>query len=183
MEPLKVINKRLDDYFGHDLEGNPYYRLVWSTSQLEIRKGYFRANDNLPYLLPYEQTREVPKYPFDRDRYVLEKKVYAPPTNELPIATLRGYSYEPIFIFKDKFGKYLEPIWRVIEIYVTGAIKGPESVFTSRTEEQEREKLEAEDIKYFEESLEDNQPYLPTMLHNKEAVINQVEKGSIYGGR
>lgn len=104
------------------------------------------------------------------DRYALEKKCALPPIGELPLAELHGYSYEAIFVFHDKDGNPLEPVWRAIEIIVNASIHGPEKVFTSRTEGLEAQKIQDKEIEYFESVLENESPYLATMFHNREAV-------------
>jgi len=170
MFSLKRTNAILAERFGTDLLNNPNYRLSWSTKETEIRRGNFPIG-NTGILSTEKENREVPKYPFFKDRWVLEKKCELPPTPELPVAAMHGYSYEPIFVFQDSHGNYLEPVWRAIELLVYSAIRGPEQVFnTSRTEDASKEEANAKDIQYFEDVLQEESPYLPTMLHNREAV-------------
>lgn len=176
MESLFNINKRLVERFGSDLLQNPNYRVTWSNDQFEHRYGNFPIG-NTGIINAKKEVKLVPKYHF-KNRHVLEKRVELPYTTELPDASMQGFSYEPIFVFQDKNGNPLPVIWRPIEIMVWCAIRGPENVFTSRTEVAEEEKITAKDIAYFEEVLEDQSSYLATMFHNHEAVQFDSNKGS-----
>jgi hypothetical protein len=169
METINKINQRLKDNYGADLDGNPHYRVVWSDTQLEIRRGYFPIG-NTGLINAEKETKEVKKYPFIKSRWVLEKKCYLPAIGELPVSEMRGYSYEAIFTFESAQGQFLLPVWRAVEILVRASIDGPEQVFTSHTEDAEKQKEMEKDIQYFENVLEEESPYIPTMLHNKEAV-------------
>lgn len=168
MESLFNINKRLVDRFGSDLLGNPNYRVSWSNDQFEHRYGNFPIG-NTGIINATKETRLVPKY-FFKDRFVLEKKCELPYTNELPDASMKGFSYEPIFVFQDKNGNSLPLVWRPIEIMIWCAIRGPENVFTSRTEAASEEEITAKDVAYFENVLEDQSSYFGSMMNNKEAV-------------
>jgi len=174
-EELKVINDRLRDRFGTDIHGRVNWRVVWSETEFEKRLGYYPIG-NTRILSEKAEVREVRKYSYIRDRHILERRIDMLPTAELPEASMVGYSYEPLYVFEDKRGNMLPVRWHPIEVFVRVALEGPKAFFTARTEQIERDKFEREDIEYFEALLEDNSPYLATMLHNKEAVFMDSQK-------
>jgi hypothetical protein len=117
MDPIKDdllaerINKQLIDFFGIDTDStNAIWRIVWSDEQFEWRKGVY--DDITPagiYLRTVEEVRHVPKYrQWIHQKYVLERLVAVPEMNreELPASKT---SYEPIWVFADKYDNFLPP--------------------------------------------------------------------------
>jgi hypothetical protein len=106
METIATINKRLEDHFGHE-HVKPRFRVVWANDELEKR-----LIDCTPegIQLLHPEVREVKKYPYLKDLYILEKLVEVPvfQQNELPTSRL---SYECIWAFRDNKGMPLPPIW------------------------------------------------------------------------
>lgn len=108
METVEVLNARLVDYFGIDtVTGQPIFKIVWSNDQLEKRRVDF-TEEGLQLLYP--EVREVKKYSYIKDRYVLEQLVVIPEVNEneLPTAKL---SYEPLWVYQTSKGEALPPVW------------------------------------------------------------------------
>lgn len=169
MEDIRIINERLAERFGTDLQGNPNWRIVWSETEFEKRLGYFP--DSLGITGEKKELRTVRKYSYIRDRYILERRCPLPQTDELPEASMVGYSYEALYVFEDKNRNMLPVRWHPIEIFIRVALDGPQAFFTSRTEQIEKDGIEEDEVKYFEELLENESPYLATMLHNREAVV------------
>jgi hypothetical protein len=81
------------------------WRIVWSGDEFEKRL-VNTTSEGLILLTPI--VREVPKYGYIRERYILEHLVLVPEVsqNELPTQKL---SYEPLWTFADKDGNYLPP--------------------------------------------------------------------------
>ncbi len=105
-EPIETLNARLDEYFGHDDLGRAIWRIIWSNDEREkIRTNYSQEG----FELPYKIVREVPKYPFNKDRYILERLVVVPPVNEDELIV--KISYEPMWVFEDANGFPLPPKW------------------------------------------------------------------------
>lgn len=106
MQEIDTINDQLVDLFGIDtITGIPIWRVVWSDDQREKR-----MMDCTPsgIQLLYPCVFETAKYPYIKERYVLERLVVIPECNqdELPTSKL---SYEPIWVFRGEHGEYLPP--------------------------------------------------------------------------
>jgi hypothetical protein len=108
METLDDLNARLIDHYGIDTStGRPIFRIVWANDQTEMRR-VTELDSGIQLLHPV--VREVKKYPYLKDLYVLERLVVVPEINreELPTSKL---SYEPIWAYRDAAGQPLPPIW------------------------------------------------------------------------
>lgn len=105
-ETIDTINEQLVNLYGHTLEGQPIFRIVWSEDQFEKRlMGH--TDSGIELLTP--QVRTVPKYrQWIKERYVLERLVAVPEVNQSELPTVK-MSYEPIWVFNDKFGNYIPP--------------------------------------------------------------------------
>lgn len=106
-EQIESLNKQLVNLFGIDsLTGRAMWRIVWSEDQREKRLTEFTP-EGLQMLFP--QVMELKKYPYIKEKYVLERLVLVPVVHEreLPVSKL---SYEPIFQFCDaETGEYRPP--------------------------------------------------------------------------
>lgn len=110
--------------------GDPLFRLVFSDHEVEMRKGEFREFHGDIYLRTFKGTKEVPKYPYIKGRWVLE--IWVSPElafcDELPHSN-RG-SYEPFYVFEDANGNSLPVTIKVIEFIIgrwrRGPVKSPE---------------------------------------------------------
>jgi len=115
MESIETLNKRLVTHYGTDsTTGREMFRIVWANDQLEKR--LVRELDNGITLL-FPEVREVKKYPYLKDLYVLERLVVVPDMNahELPTQML---SYEPIWAYRDADDNPLPPIWTATKFIV-----------------------------------------------------------------
>lgn len=91
-----------------NLQGLPYYRLVWSNHQLEKRKGTFcDFTEGGLFIREVTEVREVPKYPYLQDRWVLER--WVPPHYAYNPELINSHegSYEPFYVFEDRNGNPL----------------------------------------------------------------------------
>lgn len=119
-EPIETINARLIDFFGVDtLTGLPIWRVVWSEDQMEKRLGTY--TDYTPsgiWLREVTEVREVPKYrQWIQQKFVLERLTLVPEVNqdELPTSKL---SYEPLWVFEDRYGRYLPPKFEAAQLVI-----------------------------------------------------------------
>lgn len=115
MEHLDTINSLLKDRYGIDtITGLANFRVVWSSDQLEKR--LMHETDNGVQLLTPE-IREVKKYSYVMNRYILERLTLVPPQN---MAELAGapISYEPLWVFQDKNHNALSFRFDVCEIVI-----------------------------------------------------------------
>lgn len=115
MESIETLNQRLIDEFGIDsTSGQPMFRISWANDETEMRL-MDRSDGGIEYLHP--TVREVKKYPYLKDLYVLERLVAIPEVNlkELPASKL---SYEPIWAYRDGDNNPLPPIWPATKFIV-----------------------------------------------------------------
>jgi hypothetical protein len=143
---VKKCNDYLHEAFGDGFNGMPNYQVLWSTGVCEKRLGTFR--DFYGHILVREVTevRSVLKYPYDQDRWILERLENAARNPEL----VDSYTYEPIYVFKDKHGLFLPLNFKVIEI-LTHRIKHPDT--PSEIHERYAKEIEDEETKEVEDFL------------------------------
>jgi hypothetical protein len=154
LEPLEVINRRLEDRFGRFEDGRPKWRVVWSEDQIESRYGtYDRYSEHGVYLGQETGWREVPKYrQWMPNQYVLENLIPVPENSDIAAKA----SYEPIWGFADINGNPLPPKWEVIEIVLDQINKNiRENALGFKIPESELQTPEAIEarIKVMEEAL------------------------------
>lgn len=180
-EPIETINKLLKEHFGVDtVTGQVIWRVVWSEEQFENRLGIY--DDYTPagiYLRTVKEVRYVPKYrQWITEKYVLERLVVIPEINQqdLPDAKV---SYEPIWVFEDKHGKYLPPKFlacKVIIDTVYAAQYGPKDHSLKKWTDEEwcqEASLEAKEkrLKEYEEILFGDQSSLQGTTVTGESII------------
>lgn len=106
MEKIDTINDSLRRLFGLDSNtGKSMYRVVWANNQYEKRLTKF--TDSGIELL-HEEVRELPKYPWLKDLYVLEHLVVIPEVNKRELPTQK-LSYEPLWSFIGSDGNPVPP--------------------------------------------------------------------------
>ena len=162
---LGSLNKSLRNSFGFDIRNRPLLRIVWSNDEIEKRFGPFEVYYGHIYLRTETGVREVLKYEYIQDRWILERLF---PNNTEATGIIGDTTYEPIYVFQDKNENYLEPNLRVCQFIVHSLLHPLTNKLRYRDEAQAR--IEKE-IKFFEEYLDNKSPYLATMLHNKEAIV------------
>jgi hypothetical protein len=64
----------------------------------------------------FPEVRQVPKYPYAKNCFVLEKFAYIGQQPEL--VNVSGYSYEPIWVFQDAKGQPQELLWEAVEALI-----------------------------------------------------------------
>ncbi len=157
-ETVETLNKRLIDYYGYFEGDMPNYRVSWVNDLRELRReGY--------------GFREVPKYNYLKDKYILEKlvPVDSMSSNEL----LAKLSYECIFVFEDKEFKPLPPKWELIELVIYGIHKflGKEPKKPSFPTTEEELVAKAERIDKLEQELFGNESQTTDALAHKQGVV------------
>lgn len=97
---MKEINDWLKRTYGCNDAGDPHFRVVFSDNQIESRWGHYNEYCGSIFLREFVGVREVPKYPWVKHKWILER--WIPPTlaytHEIP-ATRNG-SYEPVQVFE-----------------------------------------------------------------------------------
>lgn len=145
---LNQVNDFLVRELGESPFGVPFFRVSWSTGLTEKRLGTFSDYYGQILVRTVTEVRTVLKYPHDQDRWILEHAHASIGNPEL----VAPYSYEPLYVFKDKHGLFLPLNMRVIEFLVK-RIKNPPSPNEVRNQleeeliaEEEREVAEFLDI-------------------------------------
>jgi hypothetical protein len=181
IEPLEVINQRLIDYFGL-YEDRPAWRLVFSEDQLEKRLGTF--NEYTPdgfFIRQVTEVRLVPKYrQWIHKKWVLERLTAVPQFQQDEL--LVPLSYEPIWVFEDKKGNPLPPIWLAIEFiiqHVYGVQGKKQAPMVDPNADYETR------IENLQKFLFGNESDISDALAYKEAIVNpyQSDKGRENGDR
>lgn len=154
---IEAINKSLADRF-RVLDGRPIYRLVWSGDQQEVRRGLMREFYGQIFLREYFTVGPRPKYwYFQKPCWLLEKLVFIRSQEALKevvkeLVECANGSYEPIFPFVDKDFNPLPVSSSVVEI-VIWKLQNPTVPITPGQMKDLEEKLEAAEMRYFEEEL------------------------------
>lgn len=171
METVEAINSRLLEYYGSAWNGWPIYRVVWSTDQTEKRLTSF-TEAGLELLNP--EVREMPKYrQWANDRYILEHLCTIGDNPELSVEKI---SYEPLFVFQDKDGFPLPPMWNACKMVVdtvkaaTGNGPSLRAKYTDPYKDQPREQVEKE-ITQLQEDLFGNETDVTDALAHGEGVV------------
>jgi hypothetical protein len=177
MQPLgdlENVNNWLKEKFGKDDLGRAKFRLSWSEDQFEKRRGTFNEFAGKIFVRKFTGIATVPKYPYVKERWILEQYIAFP---SVEIVSSENGSYEPVWVFSDKNGDYIRPIQRAVEFILWTLLFGTKDKMTPKgLKDEEQNQIESE-TKFFQEYLENDRPYLATMLANKEAItVPDMEK-------
>lgn len=169
MEDLNRINKQLHDKFGIDtVTGREMYRVVWAEDQFENRLTEFDDRGN-PLLVP--EIRSLPKYQWIKGKYILENLMYiSNPESQKELAGQK-LSYEVIFVFDDKDGNPLPPLFDVCVLVITtmqAAMKGGGYVKYKEGDPIETRK---EEIEALQEELFGNESDLTDSLAQGSGIV------------
>lgn len=156
---------------GRTLADFPVYRLVWSDAQFEMRRGTFNEFSGSLFLRAVTGVKEVPKYPFVKSRWILEK--FFPPevafTEDLPNS--RQGLYEPLFVFQTKNFEPLPVTLRVLELLVNfdRNYSQPSNFAKACQDRTFAELAEAKEFEYLLDAIDTTA--LQSQLHMKEAIV------------
>jgi len=166
---LTAIKKYLERW-GQTPHGEPRVRLIWSEDAKELRRGEFNEFYGSLFLREFIGVKLCPKYSWIKERYVLERWFPPDVTFDIELPESNQGSFEPIYVFQDKYGRALPLNLRVVELICQAMFNQPP------TRAQIREGL-AEDLAYKDKvetaDLEDGleMSVLTNQLHQKEAII------------
>ena len=177
MESIDTLNQRLIDHFGMDLAGRAMFRIVWANNETEKR--LMDVTDS-GLLLLSPQVREVKKYPYLKNLYVLEHLVLIPEVNakELPATRM---SYEPIWAYRNGKNEALPPVWGptkfLIDVMLAARGKGNLAKYV---DDEKNTTPEGRDqrIKELQQELFGNETETGDAMHYKQGVVvpNSYEK-------
>lgn len=126
-ESIEILNKRLIEYFGIDtVSAFAMYKIVWSETEL-VRELSYYSETGMQLFTPI--IIEKPKYKqWIQEKFVLEKLVAVPEMNIKEVGA--KISYEPLYVFEDKYGNYLSPKWEACKFAIdcVHAAMGKESL-------------------------------------------------------
>lgn len=169
-EDVKIINKRLIDYFGKFEDGSANFRVIWSDNEIEKRFVYETA-EGFHLLTPI--LAELPKYSYIRNRFILERIVPVPESAKKELLD-RKLSYEPIWVFEDGNHEALPPDWDVINILVRTLLD--QATYTHKPIKQaEGEGNTLEEIEYRESKLRE------ALFGNETDITDALSHGSAVG--
>lgn len=167
----KEVNKRLKQIYGTNLRGDSIFRVSFSDEQKEKRFGKFAEWYGKIFLREFSGLREVPKYPWIRAKWVLERwipPVYAH-TPDIP-ETSQG-SYEPIYVFQTAEGVAL-PVSEEFAHTVIFKLFHPDLPGHRKSVMETEEEVAFEkEVELNKMILENASPYLCNMLHGGEAIV------------
>jgi hypothetical protein len=141
MADILFLNGKLKEVYGLTIDGRNRFRIVWSENCFEKRMN------------PFGKIEELKKYSYLDKRYIFE--VYTPEAKANPEILSDGY--EPFYVFQDKHGKYLEPVWWACEVAVKLWIQAKnvaEHRLTAQQMESIEKEKEAKEVETFKDSLE-----------------------------
>ena len=181
MEEVKIIKKMLAETYGKNDDGRSKFRLIWSESEdgLEKRRGTVQVYYGSIFIREESGVHELRKMNYVRDRWVLERLMY---NGSGEIVADTHETYEPFYVFQDKDGEYLKPLWIVCQLLCDQWLENVEGKRTLRTEKMDRDedkKTFAKEVLKFEEYLEGELSYTASMLANKEGVVVPVDVKSM----
>jgi len=149
---IKVINSKLKSKFGF-CEGHIKFRIVWSDAELEHRKIDFVNGIHL--LFP--EIRIVPKYPYSKERFILER--WTPFEHDTDIATAENGSYEPVWVWQTAKGEAIRPIYNAVYLVCNVAEHGNPGGRRAGDAKSEDEAALVREIESFEQMLEEEQTH------------------------
>jgi len=172
---VDAVNKQLKDAYGCELDGKPKFRVVWSEGQTEVRVGTHRvfSESGKVWLRDEYGARLVRKYNYVKNMFILEKLEYY--RNPEVLRTEAG-SYEPIWVFRGPKGEALDPIMAACRVIIDSNYAHPPEKTTVGDIARADEAQKKSDFQYNLDVIQNNSPYLATMMHNKEAKFQDSTK-------
>lgn len=141
MENFKIINRKLQEKYGTDLSKRPMYRIVQNSKSLtEKRQGTVDHYAGDIYISSTTGIHELPKYSYIEDGFWILEQLFLTTNPEL----VQSWSYEPLWVFKDKEGNYQAPVLNACLFVIEASRRGPAPM------ETEKEKAEKQRIKDLE---------------------------------
>jgi hypothetical protein len=162
---VNFINQWLLARFRTDALGRQIFRVVWSNELAERRDGAHEVWDGSIYLRTEFGVKQVLKYEYIKDRWILEKLVFQP--NGEIVGSEIGH-YEPVWVFWNKDGEYLKPILKAVQLILNCLLDG--KPMTKAEWESLDKKKQEETLRLCEEFLEDTNSKLGLQFDLGEAV-------------
>jgi len=139
--------------FDIRLKWSNRYRVVWAEDQFETRCKVLGAEAEL-----------LPKYSYLKERFVLEK-YFGDGLFQVPVEVKDWNGWEIVWAFEPLQDPNLSVCMFIIECLENGVKRTLKDHYN-----EEKQKFDAE-VQEAYEILENESPYLATMLQNKEAIV------------
>lgn len=167
METIEAINKRLKDYFGlFETTDKPNYRIVFSDEQFENR---LTNRSREGFILQQAEFRKMPKYSWIKSKYILEKLIPVPPQNLHELT--EPLSYECIWVFEDRHGNPLPPIWSAIELILDTLHKQMTGIIKKYTDPEMEPEANNKRVDQLVEDLFGNETEISDALTYKQGIV------------
>ena len=146
-----MIDKQAVALINHDLElkWGKLFRLVWSDDEFEIRG---------------DPPERLPKYSYLQERFLFEK-YFGREVFKVPPEVKDWNGWEVMWAFEPGQNPNFAVCAFIADALMTGVKQTLKDHYDSDKKEFDKEVLEAYEI------LENESPYLATMLQNKEAIV------------
>lgn len=170
---IREINKRLKKNYGTDVQGRPNFRLTFSEWETEHRYGQYNEMYRDIFLREYTGIKEVKKYQENPPCWVLELLQWNDTNGEV-VGT--DVTYEPLWLFKDDNHEPVEPNEKAVLMLVNSLINGRKYDGHNDPSAVGSDEFNAKELEEIYESIDDKFPYIPTLLHDQEAVFVDSQK-------
>jgi len=167
METIETLNVRLGEIFGIDtISRMPIFRIVWANDQTEKRLVSEVAGIQL--LCP--EVREMKKYGYLKDLYVLERLVLVPDSDQSELAGVK-LSYEPLWAYRDPSGNPLPPTWVATEFLINTVHAALGKTNMAKYVEPNPEEDKEKRIQAIQEELFGNETETADAVRYKEGIV------------
>lgn len=142
------INKTLKIH-GSNEYGDPNFRVVFSKDQTERRMGTFNDYFNKIFIRQVKEVREVEKYPWIKEKWILERWAPGELGHHKDLVTFKNGIYICVYVFQDKEGNYLPPLLKVCEILIKcllNPVSQSEMITRDENIESKKDELETQEI-------------------------------------
>jgi hypothetical protein len=144
------------------LKWNGLFRLIWAPDEFETRSRTFTLVDNSGnYLGERTETARLPKYRYCGNCFVLEKYI----DGIAPTEVKDWNHWEIVWAFKEGQDPNLAVCMFITDSLMNGVKKTLKDHY-----DEEKQRLDKEVEDTYEE-LENESPYIATMLKNREAIV------------
>jgi|SRR5688572_3642038 len=159
-QAVNLINRELELKWGKNM-----FRLVWANDEFETRHRVLTLVDGSGnYTGEREETARVRKYSYLMNRFVFER-YYGNQPFEIPPEVKDWNGWEVLWAFEEGQDPNVEVCMFISDALMNGVKNSLKDHYDMDKKKFDKEVEEAYEI------LENESPYIATMLQNKEAVV------------
>ena len=122
-EEIRELNNWLRESYGKTVTGKVRFRIIWSEDIFENRKGTFNEFYGKIFLRTVTGVRQVKKYNYISDRFILEGWVDTNMSFNEEVPEASHGDFTPIYVFEDSNGNPL-PVTRKAVAFMIATIQG-----------------------------------------------------------